>query len=220
MASIYELAEVPQAMRDGVWQAEFFKELPGAQLRVLNETPVTGPDGWPYLLADLETGAKDPFGNIVSWLSTRGIGLVINPQNEMPDAILTYGMIWNYRQTGRIFTVEGDSNEIAQEASLPAKFELHEGQAAHAGAPTEEYLPKYVQEILRSFFHDNGVSNPRVLVMSTDRKNYDLCFSLEALGNPDASEHQGILEALSWFLPAHYSLALISESGLPKFSAL
>ena len=220
MASIYELAEVPQALRDGTWQAEFFKELPTAQLQILNETPVTGPDGWPYLLANFERMAKDPFAKVASWLSTRGIGLVINPKNEMPDAILTYGMIWNYGQTGRIFTVEGDFDEANQAAPLPATFEVHEGQTAHTGAPTEEYLPKYVREILRTFFHDNGVSTPRVLVMSTDRKNYDLCFSLEALGNPDSSEHQGILEALSWFLPAHYSLALMSEVGLPKFSTL
>jgi hypothetical protein len=33
-------------------------------------------------------------------------------------------------------------------------------------------------------------------------------------------EHQGILEALAWFLPPHYSVALVSEKGFPAFENL
>jgi hypothetical protein len=40
------------------------------------------------------------------------------------------------------------------------------------------------------------------------------------LGNPPTKEHQGIAEAISWFLPPHYSIVLISETGLPPFAAL
>jgi hypothetical protein len=56
--------------------------------------------------------------------------------------------------------------------------------------------------------------------VSIDQKNYDLCFSLESFGNPPETEHKGLAEALSWFLPAHYSIALISEKLLPGFEAL
>ena len=61
-----------------------------------------------------------------------------------------------------------------------------------------------------------GMQSP-VLVMSTDGENYDFCFSLESLGNPPEAEHSGIAEAISWFLPPHYSLLLIGEKDLPKF---
>jgi hypothetical protein len=40
------------------------------------------------------------------------------------------------------------------------------------------------------------------------------------LGNPPEREHEGIAEAIAWFLPNHYSVVLISEKGLPTFSAL
>lgn len=218
MASIYELAQVSHATRDGGWQVDFFKGLPSANLKILNEAPATGPDGWPYLLAAMEPDSKESFANVMSWLSTRGIGLVINPHKEMPDAVLTYGMVWNYRQSGRIFSTENDTETA--DSPQPVKFELIEGQKAHVGGPSEEYLPEYVRAILRSFFRDNNVENPRVLVMSTDQKNYDLCFSIESLGHPAQDEHGGILEALAWFLPAHYSLAILSEAGLPKFTNL
>jgi hypothetical protein len=81
-------------------------------------------------------------------------------------------------------------------------------------------LPQYVRNILKQFFMDQNVMRPRILVMSTDRKNYDLAFSLESLGNPPVKEHQGVAEAISWFLPPHYSIVLVSEIGLPEFTDL
>ncbi|HWU44373.1 MAG TPA: hypothetical protein VN132_13070, partial [Bdellovibrio sp.] len=65
-----------------------------------------------------------------------------------------------------------------------------------------------------------AVLRPRILVMSTDRKHYDLAFSLESLGNPPQKEHAGIAEAIGWFLPPHYSIVLVSEKGLPEFVEL
>jgi hypothetical protein len=54
-----------------------------------------------------------------------------------------------------------------------------------------------VRNILKEFFRDQGVFAPKILVMSSDRVNYDLVFSLESLGNPPVKEHQGIAEAIS-----------------------
>jgi len=90
----------------------------------------------------------------------------------------------------------------------------------HAGPPSPQYLPQYVRNILKEFFRDQGVLMPKILVMSADRKHYDLAISLESLGNPPEKEHQGIAEALSWFLPPHYSIVLVSEKGLPSFVEL
>jgi hypothetical protein len=194
-------------------EIDIFKTLPQARVQILNETPVNGPDGWPYLMVKIDEKGDEPLAQVLGWLSSRGIGLVVNPEKEMPDAVLTYGMIWNFRQSGAFFSEATDTRASGE-------YTLTEGQELHAGAPSEEYLPKYAREILKTFLKDNGVTAPKVLVMSPDRQNYDLCFSLESLGSPPANEHPGVLEALSWFLPAHYSLVIASEAGLPAFFAL
>jgi len=38
--------------------------------------------------------------------------------------------------------------------------------------------------------------------------------------SPPAHEHANIAEALSWFFPAHYSIALISEKVVPGFQSI
>ena len=78
-------------------------------------------------------------------------------------------------------------------------------------------MPKYVRRILKDFFMDQGLLNVKVLMISTDNKFFDFAISLESLGNPPQAEHEGIAEAISWFLPPHYSILLISEKNLPAF---
>ena len=57
----------------------------------------------------------------------------------------------------------------------------------------------------------------QILIFSFDKKQYEFGISLESLGNPPETEHAGIAEAISWFLPPHYSIVLISEKGMPQF---
>jgi hypothetical protein len=40
------------------------------------------------------------------------------------------------------------------------------------------------------------------------------------LKSPPQSEHAGIAEAIAWFLPAHYTVALVSEKSIPGFQPL
>jgi hypothetical protein len=56
--------------------------------------------------------------------------------------------------------------------------------------------------------------------MNPDRTKFDLAFSLDSLGNPTADEHNGLAEAIAWFLPAHYSIALVSEKVITGFQPL
>ena len=139
--------------------------------------------------------------------------MVVNPQNKTyPDYVFNYGMVWHFKETGLF---------VRRQADVPAgTVEITPGQGLHAGPPTPEYLPNYVRAILKEFFRDQGLLAVKILVMSQDRKHYDLAISLESLGNPPMKEHQGIAEAISWFLPGHYSLVLVSEKGLPPFTDL
>ncbi len=206
---LQDLINVVDDKRDTQWENQFFVKLTEGKVKLMSPDPQEGPDKWPYLMVETSADASEPVQNIIQWLATKGIGLVVNPMRSYPDYVFTYGMIWHFKETGLFY-------RTADQAPV-GTFEVAEGQALHAGDAAPSYLPKYVRNILKEFLRDQGVTSPRILVMSQDRKNYDLAFSLESLGNPPMKEHDGIAEALSWFLPPHYTIALVSEKGLPKF---
>nr|BFD61139.1 hypothetical protein CKG001_32460 [Bdellovibrio sp. CKG001]BFD64602.1 hypothetical protein BdHM001_32830 [Bdellovibrio sp. HM001] len=210
--NLIEIVNVPDEKRDHQWEIDFFMSVTQGNIKLLVETPQQGPDGWPYLLVETGEDATEPANKVMQWAAMKGVGLVVNPRKSYPDYVFTYGMLWNFKETGRFY-------QEAAQASV-GSVEMEKGQGLHAGPPSPQYLPQYVRNILKEFFRDQGVLRPRILVMSPDRKHYDLAFSLESLGNPPTKEHQGIAEALSWFLPPHYSVVLVSEIGLPTFTDL
>ena len=206
---IIELTKVADEKRDPQWEGDFFMQLSQSNLKLMSQDPQVGPDGWPYLMTETAADATEPAQNILQWLATRGMGLVVNPNKEYPDYVFSYGMVWHFKETGLFYRAKPEVSN--------GSFELRDGAKLHAGEPTPQYLPQYVRNILKEFFRDQGVFAPKILVISADRVNYDLAFSLESLGNPPVKEHQGIAEAISWFLPPHYSIVLVSENGLPPF---
>lgn len=207
--SLLELTQVPEEKRDQHWENHFFNEISKGNLTLLKQEPHQGPDNWPYMIAETEAAAAEPAQKVMQWCALRGIGLVINPRKDYPDYVFTYGMLWHFKETGLFYR---------SAAEVPGgAIEIKAGEKLQAGPPNPSYLPDYVRNILREFFRDQSILRPRILVMSKDQKHYDLAFSLESLGNPPTKEHQGIAEALSWFLPPHYSIVLISEVGLPQF---
>lgn len=214
------LLKIPVAQRDEAWEVEFLRELPKSDVRIVNETAVAGPDGWPYLLISTESAPgsspnavpDEKFLHVASWLATRGMGFVVNPEKAMPDFVMNYGMVWNFRERGEFLTPAAKARDT--------KLEIKDGQQLFTGPPSLAYLPEDVRVILRDFLKRQKVVEPYVLMVSTDQEVWDLAFSIESLGNPPAREHAGIAEAISWFLPAHYSVALISERNVPGFAAL
>ncbi len=157
-------------------------------------------------------GADEPVIRIIDWLSNKGIGLVVNPTKEYPDYVFPWGMIWNFKETNLF--------RLSQAPVIQGHVELKNEQGLIAGPPNPKYLPEYVRSILRQFFLDQGLMGVKILVVSQDGKHFDLAFSLESLGNPPKNEHAGILEAMSWFLPAHYSMMLVSEKEIKGFVSL
>lgn len=207
--NLIELTQVADEKRDPQWEVDFFMQLSQSNLNLMSQDPQVGPDGWPYLMTETSSAAAEPAQKIIQWLATRGMGLVVNPNKEYPDYVFSYGMVWHFKETGLFYRAKPEVSN--------GSFELRSGETLHAGEPTPQYLPAYVRNILREFFRDQSVFAPKILVMSNDRVNYDLAFSLESLGNPPVKEHQGIAEAISWFLPPHYSIVLVSEKDLPPF---
>ncbi len=196
------------AARDADWEQTFLHLFPMINVTIARPDPQTGPDNWPYLFVEVTDSSEEPVLRVIEWLSERGIGLAINPQKAIPDFVLTYGMLCNYRMSGYLITDQSDFG--------PKEIQAENNQIFVA-EPNEHYLPSYLREIIRNFFKDQKISKPRLTLISQDQKLYDLAFSLESLGSPPEHEHTGICEALSWFLPAHYGIVLVSEKRISGF---
>jgi hypothetical protein len=215
---LHQLFDIPVANRDESWELDFLRELALAPVRIVDESPVAGPDGWPYLMisTDLKGESGEELINVARWLATRGMGFVVNPEKAMPDYVMSYGMVWNFRDRGEFLT----PTEIARSGASAKTFEIKNGQQLYTGAPSLVYLPEDIRVVVREFLKRQKVEAPKALMISADQKSWDLAFSIESLGNPPVAEHAGIAEALSWFLPAHYLVALVSEKHVAGFAAL
>lgn len=216
MKPIEELLSVEPPERNEAWENEFLESFVQAKVKIDFPEPKEGPDHWPYLLVSTGPEADEPVLKILNWLSTRGIGLAVNTQNAVPDFVFSYGMIWNYRERGQFLSPV----EQAEKKPEGGRFEIKDGQEVLTGPPSESYLPGYARSVIKQFLMDQGVFTPKVLMISVDHKNFDLCFSIESLKSPPAHEHANIAEALSWFVPAHYTVALVSEKTVAGFQPL
>lgn len=214
--NLYQLVSQPESLRDDEWERAFFQALLEAKVEVDSDQSRTGPDGWPYLHVKITMDGKEPVTRIISWLSQRGIGLTVNAHKMVPDYIFTYGMIWNFVETGQ-FLIAAPADQNAPTGQVDYKKE----DQMIFGPPSERYLPPYARDLLRSFLQAQGVQEPKILVASTaDYKNVDLIVSLNSLGNPPQREHASVAEAIGWFLPSHYSVVLAEEQSLPPFVKL
>ena len=210
-STMLELLKAKDENRDVSWEDKFVEAFAHSKVDIENEEPITGPDGWPYLLVKSSETAAESVPKVLEWLSDKGVGLALNAkEGSAPDYVFTYGMIWNYMQRGQFFLSLQQVEELGEVV-------IEEGQEVMVGEPSEDYFPKYARSVFKQFLKDQEIEAAKLLVMSPDEKHFDLCFSLESLGNPPEEEHEGILEAFSWFFPMHYSLMLISEEELPEF---
>lgn len=210
MKNDYTLLKTPVAQRDEKWELRLLTELPTWNVTVMKEDPQAGPDGFPYLFLETSEAASEPMSKILAWLSVRGIGLVLNPKPPYPDYVLTYGMIWNYREQGE-FVSSFD----------PGKAEKTiEWSNVNVRPPSEKDVPQYVRTLLKQFFLDHGIENPQMLMVSGDGEEFELAFSLESLGSPPVEEQKQLGEALSWFFPNHYSIILVQSDFEGHFVSL
>lgn len=223
---ILEILAVPQKDRDLQWETNFLKKLPECKVTLMAQAPQGGPDHFPYMFVEIKEDSGEPALNLLRWISQNGVGLAINPTKSFPDFVMTFGMIWNYFKSG-LFLENPTPKEHVHGHNCnhgpshdPKPTQEKESTELFVGSPNESYLPPPIKTILKEFLKQQGVMVPKVTMISMDKVNFDLCFSIESFGSPKVEEHEGILQSLSWFLPAHYSLAFISENGIPSFELL
>jgi hypothetical protein len=214
MTDLLTHLKIPFESRSLDWEKALIPLLKSSRLTVMSEEPLNGPDGWPYLHVRAYEQSQEPAEKILQWLSERGIGLLLDheEQQDYPDYVLTWGMLWYLNRNANLL--------FDQSTEESTQVEIEWDKVKRWGEPNQDYLPESVRKILREFLAEQEILTPRYLVFTQDGQNFDLAFSIESLGNPPEAEHQGILEALSWFLPPHYSLMLLSETNAPKFILL
>lgn len=208
-----KLVQLPESSRDDRWEKQFLDSILSMKVQVLDDgATAKGPDGWPYLRVVTHSGSE-PFEKVVRWLAGRGIGLVVNPHKMVPDYVFTYGMLWNFVETG--FFVS------PWNPPLPGQVEISASNRPVIGPPTDKFLPPYVRAILKELLSSQGFADPKILVATNkDFTESDLVLANESVGSLNASEQRQLAEALSWFLPLHYSLVFAPEQNLPGWVSL
>ena len=202
-----QLLQTPLEKRPSNWEEEFLRIFPSCSLRIMHDTPQVGPDRWPYLLVSTNMG-DEPATEVLTWLSSRGIGMALNAHKSEPDYVFPYGMIWNFVHSGR-FIEARKADSILEE-----KIMIRPGQQLWIGEPSKTLIPDYVRSILRQFFSDQGLKSVQWAMVSKDQINFDLCFSMQSFGNPSLPEQNQWLKAMSWFLPMHMSIAMFSADAV------
>lgn len=207
------LIQQPESKRDDQWEQSFLQQFVQLKVHLESDQAKPGPDGWPYLFVRAGVEGKEPAIDIIRWLAGRGIGLVVNAHKMLPDYVFSYGMLWNYAETGRFVQSE------AARAGGDVVFSSDKKMVF--GPPTEKYMPPYVRGVMREFLRAQGFLHPKVLVATTpDYRETDLLLSLDSLGGLPKAEHKKFAEMMAWFLPTHYSFVLGEEAGLPEFHPL
>ncbi len=201
----------PPSLRNEEWHHKAFELMVDANVTIENDDPKAGPDGMPYMLASIKIDSKEPCQKLCRWLYEKGIGLVVNPQKQDPDFVFSYGMIWSFLATNSFLPKTAASEEEKKD------IEVTPGQQYYFGDLTDDIIPKTPRDLIKEFFKQSKIITPQVKLMSADQQSFDICFSRESLNGLTEKEEANLMEKLYWFMPRHYSLAIVTAKGLPEF---
>jgi hypothetical protein len=209
-----KLLLTPYSDRDESWESAFLSACTKQKYALISDSSEIGPDGFSYLLIandkDYFDRQQEGFIDLANWCLSKGVGLVLNPQKEYPDYIFTLGMLWYFALHGVFKKTNLHQSE---------KFIFLPGDSAKKVQLTNELIPDAIRNFIKMFLNQQQVVDPKILVLKQEN-HLDFIFSLESLGSPEDSDHKDICEALSWFLPTHYPIMILSEVGLPKFDSI
>ena len=206
----------PKEDRDAEWVGQFLANLPLASLRCGTPQIIAGPDGFPYFQLFVPEPGEEFQSFVIDkmvpdFLLERGYGIIINPGNEQPEWILTYGDILNYYINNSFFKPESPFGNL----NIPE--EVKEGEEITIGQPSESVLPKQTRKLLREFFELNGIESPKILLMI--RKNgeeisQDLAFNITPEFFESVDHYRNMMQTVTWYLPRHYSILGLQDEDV------
>lgn len=216
------LLQDPGYARTQGWNRQFLENLPEADFRCSDPQVIMGPDGFPYfqlLLPEPNVGfdnfcilqMKDDF------LLSDGLGVVINPKEPEPDWVLTYGDILNLHLNGVFYLDSDQFVKLKNTETIPTGTQLVSGQ------PAEAILPSITRQVLRRFFQNNGIHNPKVVLLYRNNPpitGIEIFFNITPAQFPSEEVFYNFLNAIKWFLPRHYAVASADEKSIEGFQPL
>ena len=214
---IFNLIAVPAENRDEQWSQSFLENIVQASFRCGDPQVITGPDGFPYVQL-LMPIPKERFQCYViehmvdDFLLELGYGIVINPDSQQPDWVLSYGDLMNFDLTGSFYTNEPSPFNTLKEDEI-----IQGDEKVLVGQPSELILTQMNRNVLRNFLLNNGVESPKVLLMSRTSANgaasQELVFNLTPADFENEEVFRSVMQNLGWFLPRHYSFVGMKEDS-------
>ncbi|MBP2616855.1 hypothetical protein [Chryseobacterium jejuense] len=216
---LYKLIQIPPVERDEKWQQTFLENIGHASFRCGDPQVVTGPDGFPYFQLFLPE-PNQPFQCYVidnmkdDFLLSSGFGVVINPTENRADWVLSYGDILNFYLNKTFYTT------TASDFSNGTRTEtITEDEKVMVGQPSEILLPQQTRQLLADFLKANGIVTPKTLLMMRQKKDgtgvsQDLVFNVTPHHFKDENTYRSVMQAISWYLPKHYSYVGMNENSL------
>ncbi|QJD94618.1 hypothetical protein HH214_01395 [Mucilaginibacter robiniae] len=214
---VYNLVQTPKSERDENWQKAFLQNVIQASFRCGEPQVITGPDGFLYFQLFLPEPNKSFQCYVIDkmkddFLLSSGFGVVINPTPNSVDWVFSYGDILNLHLNKTFYTTEKTpfSRRVNDET-------IDKNEKVMIGQPSEAILPQQTRQLLAELLKINGVENPKVLLMMRDKQDgkdstQDLVFNLTPQTFKTQDEYRSIMQAISWYLPKHYSFVGIDES--------
>ena len=211
-AVIEALFEVPKASRDAAWREQFLENVETACFASTNPQVMTGPDGFPYFVL------KTPEHNVRfesfcirelknKFLLEKGIGVSINPTENDADWVFTYGDIVNLHLNNEFYT-SGDAVDIEYSVTLQSNEEWLIAQ------PSEEYLPAATRRNLKRFLQSIGIEQPKIMLVVRPIHGQmvkELLINIFREDFDSDQQFQHRLNQISWLLPRHYIILVITK---------
>lgn len=213
--NVYRLLKTPQQNRDDVWVKQFLDNLPGASFKAGDPQVIVGPDGFPYFQLFLPREGERFESFVIEnmkddFLLHEGLGVVINPTDQQPDWVLTYGDILNLHLNKTFYTEDDLFNKEKGDEDLPKNAQVV------TGVPSETMLPNVARNVLKEFFKQRGFHSPKVLLLMKQyygRTSQDLAFNITPKNFANRQDFNTFMQVLGWFFPRHYSYVGIDEDG-------
>lgn len=211
------LLQTPFEQRDQKWVHTFLENVAEANLKLGSPEVVLASDGFPYVqLQSVHTDESFQAFVINKQLPSllmQGLGVVINPQNEKPDWVFSYGDIANYELNDSFFTEDSIFSHNKENVTIGTDEKILIGQ------PSDSILPKYLRNQLREFLKHVGIQIPKVMLIARnpeDEENVkqDLVFNFTPHQFQNEEQFQQVGGTIAWFLPKHYSFLFIEEEAI------
>lgn len=211
------LLEVPIEERDQKWVENFLGAIDQANLRLGSPEVVMASDGFPYIqLQNVKTDESFQAFVINKQLPTilmQGFGVVINPQNERPDWVFSYGDIVNYELSDSFYSNESVFSNNKEQIIIGKDEQIL------VGAPSDTILPKYLKNQLREFLKHAGIEQPKAMMIarqyeSEEDVKQDLVFNFTPPQIANDKAFEQISNTIGWLLPKHYSVLFVEESAV------